>query len=71
MAMIATHTSAHKVFSLTMLANSLSELFEIRRQRAALKGLSITRLEDLGLNGKQADTEARRPIWDVPVYWKQ
>jgi len=71
MAMISTHVNAPKVFSTSNLVNLVSELILVRRQRTALKSLSLSQLCDMGVSSKQADAEARRPIWDVPVYWKQ
>ena len=40
-------------------------------QRRALKGLDLTRLEDLGLSVDEARVEANRPFWDVPGYWQR
>ena len=42
----------------------------VRRQRAALQRLDDAALKDLGLTRNQADTEAKRPIWDVPETWR-
>lgn len=35
-------------------------------ERRALRGLSASRLADLGLTQAQAEAEARRPLWDLP-----
>ena len=39
------------------------------RQRKELSELDDDRLRDLGLTRKDAATEAKRPIWDVPALW--
>ena len=39
------------------------------RQRHALSRLDATALRDIGLTKTQADTEARKPLWDVPSHW--
>lgn len=40
------------------------------RQRRALASLDDTRLADLGLSRHEANTEAKRPVWDAPLHWK-
>ncbi len=40
------------------------------RQRRSLARLDATRLEDVGLTRAEAETEAGRPIWDVPANWR-
>ena len=42
----------------------------LRRQRAQLSRLDASALEDLGLCRSAAETEARRPFWDVPDTWR-
>ncbi len=39
------------------------------RQRKILRHLDDTALKDIGITRKQAQTEAKRPIWDVPGHW--
>lgn len=40
-------------------------------QRRALARLSDAHLCDIGLSRKQANREAKRPIWDVPANWRR
>lgn len=40
------------------------------RQRRALARLEDSALFDLGLTREEADSEANRPIWDVPAAWR-
>ncbi len=42
-----------------------------RRQRRALRNLDESVLRDLGLSRKDAETEANRPLWDVPANWRR
>ncbi|MEM7271130.1 MAG: DUF1127 domain-containing protein [Pseudomonadota bacterium] len=35
------------------------------RERRALKRMSYSQLEDIGVSPKAADAEAARPFWDV------
>lgn len=48
---------------------SLLDLLSLSRQRRALGSLDARALEDLGLTRSEAETEARRPFWDVPGHW--
>jgi hypothetical protein len=41
------------------------------RQRRHLSELDDALLKDIGVSRDQADTEARRPVWDVPAHWLQ
>ena len=43
----------------------------VRRQRAALRKLDDAALHDLGLSRAQAESEAARPVWDVPARWRR
>nr|WP_246030375.1 DUF1127 domain-containing protein [Litoreibacter halocynthiae] len=43
---------------------------DLYRQRRALAALDDSRLADIGLSRREADAEARRPVWDAPAYWK-
>ena len=49
---------------------SLMSLFDLARQRRALARMDDARLADLGLSPSEAQTEAGRPIWDVPASWR-
>jgi uncharacterized protein YjiS (DUF1127 family) len=40
------------------------------RQRASLKTLDRAALCDIGLSARQAQNEAKRPIWDVLDTWR-
>ncbi len=46
---------------------SLMDLIALRRERQALRHLDERALHDLGLTRKEAETEARRPFWDIPA----
>lgn len=49
---------------------SLLGYLSLYRQRRALAALDNDRLADLGLSRHDAETEARRPVWDAPCHWK-
>lgn len=70
MTMISTQTKSHKLFTIEAVTNFVSDLVLVRRQRAALKSLSLSQLDDMGVSCKQAESEANRPFWDVPVFWR-
>lgn len=40
------------------------------RQRRSLARLDAGLLDDVGLTRAEAETEAGRPIWDVPANWR-
>lgn len=42
-----------------------------RRERAELASLDDAALKDIGVSREEALAEARRPLWDVPRYWRQ
>jgi uncharacterized protein YjiS (DUF1127 family) len=42
----------------------------IRQHRQSLGRLDPHLLRDIGITAEQAETEARRPIWDVPAHWQ-
>ncbi|WP_424940810.1 DUF1127 domain-containing protein [Aliiroseovarius sp. S253] len=48
----------------------LATVIQTRRERVALSQLDAQRLDDLGLTRAQAQSEANRPIWDVPSHWQ-
>jgi uncharacterized protein YjiS (DUF1127 family) len=56
-------TSTSTLRLLSMVANTY-------RQRRALARLDDIALLDLGISRKEADAEVKRPIWDVPSYWR-
>lgn len=43
---------------------------EVWAERRKLRGLSDWRLADIGRSRDEAEAEARRPIWDVPLHWR-
>ena len=55
----------------TPLLERISHGLSVHNTRRSLKGLNETRLEDIGISMAQAQTEARRPFWDVPEYWQR
>jgi len=42
---------------------------DLYRQRKALRGLTDTQLNDIGLTRAEALTEANRTMWDAPNHW--
>lgn len=39
------------------------------RQRRALLRMDSAQLTDIGLKRRDAETEAARPVWNVPHHW--
>lgn len=54
----------------TSLLKTLERVYETWRQRQALGKLDDAALADIGLSAREADTEARKPLWDVPHTWR-
>lgn len=50
-------------------AFGILDMLSLLRQRRALAQLDDARLADIGLTREEADSEANRAIWDVPVHW--
>ena len=50
-------------------ATFLRCMYDTWRQRQVLRDLDIDALNDIGISRKQAQAEARRPIWDAPQNW--
>ena len=50
---------------------SLTTLNDVWRSRRALARLDAAALEDIGLPRDRADTEAAKPVWDVPATWRR
>ena len=48
----------------------LARLFNVRRQRQALRKLDNAALKDIGLTRAQADAESGRSFWDAPTSWR-
>lgn len=65
------HKSAarHLRRGLNLLAG-LGRLAHLYSQRRSLHGLTDDALRDIGLTRAQAESEAARPIWDVPAHWR-
>lgn len=45
---------------------SLARMVSVAHQRRALAALDDALLADLGLTRAEAETEANRPVWDMP-----
>ncbi len=43
--------------------------FAARRQRRELSQLPPHLLTDIGVSQDEADSEAKRKLWDVPAHW--
>ncbi len=48
---------------------TLQKFDALRRQRTHLAMLDDAALHDIGLTREDAQTEARRPVWDAPQHW--
>lgn len=48
----------------------LSDYFALRRQRNALRNLTRTELDDIGISEQDALREANRSLWDMPQHWQ-
>lgn len=66
---VASFGSAH-LKSSTSTLRLLSMVASTYRQRRALARLDDNALVDLGISRKDADAEAKRPLWDVPAAWR-
>lgn len=70
------HTSTFAVRRLSRrgsplrLAGRLLDMVALHRQRHSLALLDDAMLRDIGLTREEANTEATRPLWDVPRHWK-
>lgn len=47
----------------------LGQMFALWQQRRRLAHLDEAALRDIGLTRTEAQTEAERPLWDVPANW--
>ncbi|WP_299730159.1 DUF1127 domain-containing protein [uncultured Tateyamaria sp.] len=50
---------------------SLLTMLSVWRSRRALAQLDSRALDDIGISAKRAQTEASKPIWDVPATWRK
>ncbi|MDA7426771.1 DUF1127 domain-containing protein [Thalassococcus lentus] len=48
----------------------VSQWAAVARQRRALAQLDETALRDVGINPREAASEAARPFWDAPSNWR-
>lgn len=60
----------HHRFARIAILGPVIDMIRLARQRRQLAGLDADRLEDIGISEAQARTEATRPFWDIPDYWK-
>ncbi len=48
----------------------IETILAVWRQRRCLAQMDASRLEDIGVTASEAAREAARPVWDVPVFWR-
>ncbi|MHA7850148.1 DUF1127 domain-containing protein [Roseovarius sp.] len=49
---------------------ALRLMLSLHRQRRSLARLDDRALADIGLDRDTAQTESRRPLWDIPAHWR-
>ena len=49
----------------------VSALLGLYRQRRALAEMDPKKLSDIGVTRSEAETEEKRPVWDVPAHWRR
>jgi uncharacterized protein YjiS (DUF1127 family) len=54
----------------TSVLKTLKAVYDTWQQRQALKSLDAAALEDIGVSARAAQSEASKPIWDVPQTWR-
>ena len=68
-------TSARQIFLGTTgtvnVVKKIVTFFSIHRERAALRKLDASLLEDIGITRAEAEMEANRPAWDAPERWRR
>lgn len=47
----------------------IAALYGLWKQRRQLRQLDARTLSDIGVSRQEAQSEARRPFWDVPAHW--
>lgn len=52
------------------LLGRIETILAVWRQRRCLAEMDASRLEDIGVTAREAAREAARPVWDVPVFWR-
>ncbi|AHD08979.1 DUF1127 domain-containing protein [Phaeobacter gallaeciensis] len=48
---------------------TVAHALAVWRERRMLAQLDSSALEDMGISQRDAEAEARRPIWDAPNNW--
>ena len=48
---------------------SLAQMLSVWKQRRQLRGMDERALADIGLSRREALTESKRHLWDVPAHW--
>jgi uncharacterized protein YjiS (DUF1127 family) len=51
--------------------SAFNRLYDVWRQRQALRKLDFDALNDIGISRRDAFAEARRPFWDAPSTWRK
>lgn len=70
---LVTPTSIAKTTSRIGTGNPLlvvRRMIAVASQRRALRNLDPDQLADVGITPQAALQEARKPVWDIPEYWK-
>jgi uncharacterized protein YjiS (DUF1127 family) len=52
------------------LLDRIETILAVWRQRRCLAQMDASRLKDIGITAGEAAQEAARPIWDLPVFWR-
>jgi uncharacterized protein YjiS (DUF1127 family) len=70
----ALHSSGLTAIRLPLILGHLLDRIEtilaVWRQRRCLAQMDASRLKDIGITAGEAAQEAARPIWDLPVFWR-
>lgn len=69
MTILTTARPATVSYSTPSMLTAILRVFALRRQRAALGRMDDSQLRDIGVSRNEAQAEAMRPMWDVPVHW--
>ncbi len=51
--------------------SGLAALLGLYRQRRSLAEMDARQLSDIGVTRSEAESEAKRPVWDVPGHWRR
>ena len=62
--------SRRSTASVALLIARVADAFAVWRQRRTLGDLPEHLRHDVGLSEAEILRESRRPIWDVPQYWR-